>query len=146
MTTLRESAIAAIAARLAAQVTTATVERARRAAVDVDKESLPRLILTAGDWTADEGAEPLAVHYTLAFTVTGYVRARTDLLAEQALSDLYTAAANALLGWAPAVDGVGEAAHEGAEFRLLDAEESAKPVGEFVARYSMLCLGPLIPA
>ena len=50
MTALRETALAAIAARLTTQIPTATVERARRAAVDVDKEPLPRLVLTGTDW------------------------------------------------------------------------------------------------
>ena len=143
MTALRETALAAIAARLTAQIATATVERARRAPVDVDTADLPLLVLAGTDWTPDETAEPLAVHYTLGFSVTGYVRARTDILAEQAMSDLHSSVTAALSGWTPAADSLGEPAQEGAELRLLDAEESAKPVGEFVARFSMLCLGPL---
>jgi hypothetical protein len=144
MTALRETALAAIAARLTTQIPTATVERARRAAVDVDKEPLPRLVLTGTDWSADEAAEPLAVHYTLSFAVTGYVRARTDILAEQAMAELHASTVAALSGWTPSTSSLGEPAQEGAELRLLDAEESAKPVGEFTARFTMLCLGPLV--
>lgn len=144
MTALRETALAAIAARLTAQVTTATVERARIAPVDIDKESLPRLVVTGTDWTPDETAEPLAVHYTLGFVVTGYVRARSALLAEQALSELQASTIAALAGWTPTTANLGEPAQDGTEFRLYDAEESAKPAGEFTARFTMLCLGPLI--
>jgi hypothetical protein len=144
MTALRETALAAIAARLTAQVPTATVERARVAPVDTDKENLPRLVLESTDWTADETAEPLAVHYTLAFAVTGYVHGRTGLAVEQGLSELQASTVAALSGWAPSASGLGEAAQEGAEFRLYDAEESARPAGEFTARFSMLCIGPLV--
>jgi hypothetical protein len=44
---------------------------------------------------------------------------------------------------APAIDGLGEAAEQGAEFRLYDTDESAKPAGEFLARFSMLAIAPL---
>lgn len=144
MTALRETALSAIAARLTAQVTAATVERARPDPVDTDKETLPRLVLSGTDWSADEAAEPLAVHYTLGFSVTGYARGRTHLLAEQALAELHADVTAALSGWTPSAFGLGEPAQEGAEFRLYDTEESAKPAGEFTARYTMLCLGPLI--
>lgn len=146
MTALRETAIAAVAARLTAQIPTATVERARRGPVDTDKETLPRLVLAATDWTADETAEPLAVHYTLSFAVTGYAAARTGLATEQALTALHALVTAALSGWTPTEASLGEASEQDAEYRLLDAEESAKPAGEFTARYSMLCLGPLVAA
>jgi hypothetical protein len=142
-TPLRETALAAIAARLVAQIPAAVVERARRAPVDADRELLPRLILSGASWEADEGAEPGITHYTMGFVVTGYARAATDLALEQALSALHAATVAALAGWTPAVDGLGEAAEEGAEFQIYDAEESAKPAGEFTARFSMLCLAPL---
>lgn len=146
MTALRETALAAIAARLTAQIPTATVERSRRAPVDIDKETLPRLVLAGTDWAADETAEPLAVHYTLSFAVTGYAKARTDIAADQALSELHAAVVAALSGWTPTTANLGEPAQDGAEFRLFDAEESEKPAGEFTARFSMLCLGPLVAA
>jgi hypothetical protein len=144
MTALRETALAAIFARLGAQITTATIERARPAPVDVDKETLPRLVLTGTDWSADEAAEPMAVHYTLGFAITGYVRARTLLAAEQALAELQASTIAALSGWTPTTANLGEAAQEGTEFRLYDTEESKTPAGEFTARFSMLCLGPLV--
>jgi hypothetical protein len=138
-TPLLETATAAIAARLTAQVTTATVERSRRDPVDLDKETLPRLVLIVTSWEADETAEPLATHYTMAFSVTGYAKGRTALLADQATSTLHAATVAALMAWTPSESGLGEPAEEGADRRLLDTEESAAPVGEFVARFSMLC-------
>lgn len=146
MTALRETAIAAIATRLTTQIPTATVERARRAPVDLDGTGFPYLIVAGTDWTPDESAEPLVIHYTLGITITGIVRARTDILAEQAMHELHSQVTAALVGWTPATDGLGEPAQADAEFRLIDAEESAKPAGEFTARFTMLCLGPLIAA
>jgi hypothetical protein len=140
---LREMALAAITARLGSQLSGVTVERARRAPVDVDRETLPRLVLTGTDWTADETAEPLVVHYTLAFVVTGYVSGREDIAVEQGLAALHARVVAALAGWTPAVSGVGDVSEEGAEFRLYDADESARPAGEVAARFSILCLGPL---
>jgi len=142
-TPIRETALAAIVARLAAQIPTATVERARRAPVDVEKETLPRLVVTGIDWTADETAEPGITHYTLDFTVQGYAKARTDLATEQALGTLLASTVAALAGWTPTESGLGEPAEAGAELGLYDAEDSAKPAGEFTARFSMLCLAAL---
>lgn len=142
-TPIRETALAAIAARLVAQIPTATVERARRAEVDLDKESLPRLVVNATDWIADESAEPLVVHYTLGFAVTGYATARTNILAEQAIGALHAQVVAALAGWTPTESGLGEPSEGDAEIGLIDAETSAKPVGEFTASFDMLCLAPL---
>jgi hypothetical protein len=139
-TPLRETALAAIAARLTTQIPTATVERARRAPVDVDRESLPRLVLTGGDLAADETAEPMATHYTLDFLVTGYIRAATDLAAEQALSALHAQVVAALAGWEPAVDGIGNTMELGAEFEMLAAEDSKAPAGFVNARFSILLI------
>lgn len=139
-TPIREAALAAIAARLAAQNPTATVERTRRADVDADKDRFPHLNLIGGDWAADVTAEPGMTHYTMGFTVTGHVRARTDLLAEQALSALHADTVEALATWQPTVDGMDTPIEEGAEIRLLTAEESEKPVGRFDARFSVLLI------
>ena len=79
-TALRELALAAIAARLGTN-TTSTVERARRAAVDTKKDTLPHINLLGGDLSDDITAEPQHTHTTLSFTVVGHVRARTDLAA-----------------------------------------------------------------
>jgi len=142
-TPLRETALAAIAARLVASIPAAVVERARRTVVNTDKELLPRLILTGTSWEADETAEPGVTHYTMGFVVQGFARAATDLALEQALSALHAATIAALAGWTPTQDGLGEASEEGADFELYDAVDSEKPAGEFTARFSMLCLAPL---
>ena len=142
-TALREAALAAIGDRLTAELPAIVLERARRAAVDTDVEDLPRLVLTGTDWEADETAEPGSTHYMLGFSVAGYVRAPSDLEAEQALSELHASVVAALAGWTPDVDGLGEASEQGAEFRLYDIDESAKPAGEFLARFSMLAIAPL---
>ena len=140
-TALRELALAAIAARLGTN-TTSTVERARRAAVDTKKDTLPHLNLLGGDLSDDITAEPQHTHTTLAFTVVGHARARTDLAADQALSELHAATVAALATWEPAVAGMDTPIHEGAELRLLDAEESEHPVGRFEARFNVLIVAP----
>jgi hypothetical protein len=142
-TPIREAALAAIATRLAAQITDVPIERARRAAVAVDTEALPRLGLAATGFEADETVEPLAVHYTLSFAVTGYVKARTDLALDQAMSALHARVVAALSGWTPTTGGLGEPAEEGVEFSPLDPDESKIPAGTFTARYSMLCIAAL---
>jgi hypothetical protein len=142
-TALREVALSAIADRLNAELPSVVLERARRAPVDTDKEPLPRLVLTGTDWEADETAEPGSTHYSLGFAVAGYVRDTTDLGVEQGLSDLHASVVAALAGWTPGVDGLSEVAEQGAEFRLYDTDESAKPAGEFLARFSMLAIAPL---
>lgn len=139
----REQAIAAVAARLTTQCPTATVERARRAPVDTDTERLPRLVVTAVDWQADNTVEPLVIHNTLSLAVTGYAKAKTDVLAEQALGTLHALVVAALSGWTPSVDGLGDLVDEGADFLLIDAEDSKAPAGEFTARFSMLVLAPM---
>jgi hypothetical protein len=146
MTAMRETAIAAITARLAAQLTGVAVERARFGDVDTDNEPLPRLLVTAGDLAADESAEPLVVHYTLSFTVQGWctVARGTAAQVDQATSELHARTVAALSGWTPAEAGIGEPAEEGAEMRVVPSDESAKPLGEFTARFSLLILGPLI--
>ena len=142
-TALREVALAAIADRLSTDLPGVVLERARRAPVDTDKEPLPRMVLTGTDWEADETAEPGSTHYTMGFVVAGYVRDTTDLGVEQGLTDLHALVVAALGGWTPAIDGLGEAAEQGAEFRLYDTDESAKPAGEFLARFTMQAIAPL---
>jgi hypothetical protein len=47
-----------------------------------------------------------------------------------------------LAGWTPAAPGLGDVVEQGAEFRMYDTEESALPAGEFLARFSILAIGP----
>ena len=142
-TPIREAALAAIADRLTTELPGVVLERARRAPVDADKEPLPRLVLTGTDWEADETAEPGSTHYSLGFVIAGYVRGTTDLGVEQELPDLHASVVAALAGWTPAVDGLGDVSEQGAEYRLYDTDESAKPAGEVLARFSMLGIAPI---
>jgi hypothetical protein len=139
---LREAALAAIADRLATQLPDVAVERARRAPVDTDTETLPRLVVRGDDIEADDGQEPGRTHYRIGFGVSGFAAGATDLAAEQALSLLHARTVAALAGWTPAPPGLGDVAEQGAEFRLYDAEESARPAGEFLARFTILAVGP----
>jgi hypothetical protein len=141
-TPLREAALAAIADRLTTALPDAAVERARRAPVDVDAETLPRLIVRGEDWQADDTEEPGRTHYHIGFSVTGFASATTDLAAEQALSLLHARAVEALAGWTPSAAGLGDVAEKSCEFSLYEAEDSARPAGEFLARFSMLAIGP----
>jgi hypothetical protein len=138
-TPLREAALAAIAARLATELPDVPAERARRSAVDPVAEGT-RLVLTGEDWAADTSQEPGITHYTLGFAVAGYLAAGSDLAAEQALSALHAKVVAVLCGWTPAVAGLGKPVELGAEFELYDAEDSARPAGEFRVRFEMLAL------
>jgi hypothetical protein len=139
-TPLREAALAAIASRLTTILTDASVERARRAPVDTDRETLPRLVVRGEDWEADTSQEPGQTHWTIGFSVSGFAGAASDLAAEQALSDLHARVVAALAAWTPDTAGLGDVVEQGAEFRLYDADESAKPAGEFIARFSLLAV------
>lgn len=141
-TALREAALASIASRLGAQLPTVPLERARRAEVDTDAEALPRLVLRGTGLQADEEAEPGRTHYTLGFEVAGYASGSTDLAAEQALSDLHAQVVAALTGWDSDAAGVGAVTEDGADFDLFDPLESSKPAGVFVARFTILAVGP----
>lgn len=144
-TPILESAMAVVAARLTAQLSGVTVERARFGDVDTDNEALPRLLVTVADWSADETQEPLVVHYTLAFAVQGWctVSRGTALAVQQAASTLHARVVAALSGWLPTESGLGGPAEEGVEFEPPSAENSTKPIGAFTARYSMLCLATI---
>ena len=153
MTALIETALAAIATRLAAQIPGVPIDRARRAEVNLNTEPLPRLRLEAIEWAADETIEPLVVHYTLSFAVGGYVRAAdglqaaaADLSAWQRATELQAQVVAALSGWTPAEPGLGDAAQDGTDINLADADDSKIAAAEFTARFTMLCLGPLIAA
>ena len=139
---LREAAIAAVAARLLAQLPDAATERARRAPVDVDADSLPRLLVTGGDMAADNTMEPGRTHYAIDVQVVGVVVDLTDEATEQALSLLHARVVDALAGWTPTTPGLGDLVEQGAEFRLYDTEDSARPAGEFLARFTIIAVGP----
>ena len=139
---LREAALAAIATRLATALPDVVVERARRAPVDTDAETLPRLVLRGDDLDADEGQEPGRTHYQVGFVVAGFAAGSTDLAAEQALSLLYARVVAALAWWTPVEPGLGDVAERRTEFVLYAAEDSARPAGEFQARFVLLAVAP----
>ena len=139
---LREAALAAIADQLATQLPDIAVERARRAPVDTDAEALPRLVLRGDDLDADDAQEPGRTHYQVGVVIAGYAAGSTDLAAEQALSLLHARTVAALSGWTPAEPGLGDVAERRTEFALYAAEDSARPAGEFQARFVLVAVAP----
>lgn len=140
MTALRESLIAAIATRLSG-TGGATVERTRITPVNLDTETMPRLIVTGGDWQADETQEPGYTHYTMGFTVTGFVRAGPAALdAEKALHELHAAVVTQLVGWRPSVTGAGSVQEIDAAFDQYQTEQSLQPAGDFAAQFTLLAI------
>ena len=137
-----EAALAAIAARLASAVPGAAVERARRAPVDLDTETLPRLVLQVDSLDADSTAEPGSTHYRLSFIVVGTANGASDLAAQQSVISLHASVVAALAGWTPSTAGLGDMAELGADFLLHDVDQSASPTGEFAARFEMLAVTP----
>ncbi|MCA3416618.1 MAG: hypothetical protein INF84_18640 [Roseomonas sp.] len=139
---LREAALAAIAERIITGLPDVALDRARRAPVDVEVETLPRLVLRGEEIEADDTEEPGRTHYRIGFVVSGFAAGASDLAAEQALSVLHARLVSLLAGWTPAAAGLGDVVEQGAEFRMYDIEESALPAGEFLARFSILAIGP----
>jgi len=141
-TPVREAALAAVAARLRAQLPDVTLDRARRGEVDIDVERMPRMILRGEGIDADDTQEPGRTHYRIGFTVLALSRAGSDLDLEQSLSALHARIAAALAGWVPNILNLGDVAEQGAEFVRYDAEDSARPAGECAARFSILAVTP----
>jgi hypothetical protein len=93
----REAALAAIAARLTAQLSGVAVERGRRSMIGAE-EALPRVVLVQG---GHEEQEPDAFGTVLMrcdAMVEGYAAAATDAALEAALNDLHARCAAALMG------------------------------------------------
>ena len=142
ITPVVEAALAAIAARLASAVPGAAVERARRSPVDLEAETLPRLVLQVDSLDADSTADPGTTHYRLGVIVVGTTSGGSDLAAQQAVISLHASVVAALAGWTAATPGLGDVVELGAEFLLHDVEQSAAPAGEFTARFEMLAIAP----
>ncbi len=138
--TIPDAAIAAVMPRLAEQIPTAALERDRRAPIDLDTESLPRLVVTCTGLEPDTGQEPGYTHYTVTLAVTGYAKAGDDTPAAQAVYALHAAVVAALAGWTPDTAGLGDLAEGAADFALYDAEDSADPAGEFTATFTLLAV------
>jgi hypothetical protein len=142
VTPIREAVLEAVADRLAGALGGIPVERARRSLIDIDGEPLPRIVLKGDGIDADETVEPGTTHYTVAFAAIGYVVADTDEGAERALNDLHAAVVACLAGWTPDTPGLSDAAEQGAEFQIYDTTDSARPAGEFSARFEMRACAP----
>jgi hypothetical protein len=138
-TPIREAVLAAVATRLTAQLSGVTVLRAHRAPLDPRK--CPAVIVTGGGMDADEDMSFGETQWRIGFSVAGYIKAATDLAAEQALSDLHARVIAALqnhdLGPATIQPNI-----TGAEFELYSIEESAAPAGEFNASFEALAMTP----
>lgn len=134
---LRESALAQIAARLAAQLTGVTIERARRREPDTDREAMPRVSILGQDIAVADEFDATRTEYRIGFAVIGYAVGASDLAAEQALSLLHAQVVAALAGWAPGDDALGDVRELGAVFQLYDSQTSARPAGEFEARFQI---------
>ena len=137
---ITEAALAAVAARLVAALPSVAVERARRAPVDIESETLPRLVLHIDTLEADVSAEPGTTHYRIGLTVVGTTIGTSDLDAQQAVLALHAAVVAALAGWTPSTAGLGDVAELGADFLLHDVDQSATPAGEFAARFELLAV------
>ncbi len=141
-TAVREAVVAAIATRLTALLAGVVVERARRAAVNVDAEPLPRVVVTAGAVEPDDTQEPGNTHYTIEFEAAAYVSALSATLLEQGLSDMHARIVAALVPWYPTTVGLGQVTEGGAEFIAYPAKDSKRIAGEVVARFTILAITP----
>jgi hypothetical protein len=137
---IREAALAAVETRLRLALPGIAVERARRAPVDIDRETLPRLIVSEDGWQGDATQSPSALHATLGIAVQGLVTAASDLACDQALSTLHARVVAALAGYTPPDLGLADIAEQDSDFALLDAEDSLRPAGEFTARFALLTI------
>ena len=137
---ITEAALDAVTTRLVAMVPSAVVERTRRTPVDIETETLPRLVLQIDNIEADASAEPGATHYRIGLTVVGTAIGTSDLEAQQAVISLHAAVVAALAGWTPSTPGLGDVAELGADFLLHDVDQSATPSGEFAARFELLAV------
>ena len=134
--------MAAVTARLVAALPSVVVERARRTPVDIESETLPRLVLHIDSLEADASAEPSATHYRIGLSIVGTSIGTSDLEAQQAVLTLHASVVAALAGWTPSTTGLGDVAELGADFLLHDVDQSATPAGEFAARFELLAVAP----
>lgn len=134
---LRESALAQVAARLAAQIPTAAVDRARRSPPDTDRETMPRLVVMGQDVGVGDEFDATRTRYEIGIQVKGYVAAGSDLALEQAMSLLHARVVQALAAWTPGDSALGELRELGCAFTPYDVADSARPAGEFEARFAL---------
>lgn len=103
----REAAMAALATRLASQLSGVVVERARRSMIGAD-DTLPRVVLTMGghEEVPEDANQTVLMRCTA--DVEGYVSAASDAALEAALNDLHARCAAALLGAEIAYGSIGD--------------------------------------
>lgn len=104
-TPLREAAVAAIAATLAAAMPAAPVERNRRSPVDVDDETLPRFVIRDGaHQVLPSDAHGLTL-YRVEVLVEGWARAESDAALGAALHAAHAVVVAALCNGEIEIDG-----------------------------------------
>jgi hypothetical protein len=133
-TPLREAALAAIAAQLAAALPSVPVERNRRAMPDLVHEALPRLALLDGDHQVPGSDAFGTVLYRVQAMVVGHVSAATDAALGAALNDLHAAVVAAICNQEILVAGEQNIwpQEEGMQLIPFAAEESSRPFMGFV--------------
>jgi hypothetical protein len=141
--TLRDALTDAVIARLRAELPEVPVSRARRAPVDADTETggLPLLNVALTSFEPDAEQELGRTHFAVEFVVAGYAAGRTDEEMDRAVSALHARTHDALDRWMPDVAGANWCAAAGVEFLAYDAEDSARPLGEFSARFRLMAFG-----
>ena len=132
-TPLREAAIAAIVAQLAAVLPTVPVERNRRAPPDLTAETLPRLAVLDGDHQVQDSDAVGTVLYRVQVLVLGHVTAATDATLGAALNDLHASVVAAICNQEILVAGEQNIwPHEqGMELIPFAASDSEKPAMGF---------------
>lgn len=130
---IREMLLAAVHARLSNAIPTAAVHRSRRSPIDTEAEALPVLVVHLTRMDAQlEAMTPTETHYRCAIEVQGVAEGDTDAEADEAVSQLHADVIAALDGWALQPNTVDELAAGPGEFKMHDADESARPTGEFL--------------
>jgi len=138
-TPIREAVLAAVAARLTAQLVGVKIFRARRAPIDA--RDCPAVVLRGGQMSAEEDQSFGECMWRIGFSVTGMFTATTDLSAEQAGSELHGKVIAALQGY-----DLGQATIQPnvltTDFDLYAVEDSAVPAGEFNAEFEAMAITP----
>ncbi len=136
-TPLREAAIAAIAARLAAAMPAAPVERNRRAPVDSDDETLPRFIIRDGAHHVLASDAHGITLYRVEVSIEGWARATTDEGLGAALHSTHAAVVAALCNAEIEIDDGNQAiSPEEVSFEAepIPARDAARPALSFDLR------------
>jgi hypothetical protein len=104
-TPLRESAFVAIASRLGTALPTWPIERNRRAPVDIERETLPRLVLRDGSHRVMPSDAFGLRLYRVEIAIEGWVKAGSDAELGYALNDAHAQIVGAICDVELPVDG-----------------------------------------